>query len=357
MHLRIRRFLPLLALAAGVAATVLARGSSPALLPGAGSWFGDNWQYGALLVAWSATVALSPDLCREVRQPWLLVAGVAVTWVSSAVGHVTFPLGGYDTHAKMRLYTYSFLAGLAFVIAARRASIEKPGSDWPARLAAYLTVTFIVLGGMFVSGREGVLSRGPGLPAVGALEHRLLYERPHFFGPYDVAVEPDTGPPGQAKPAVVFLLSTTDGEGVVVDLESVTAHQFSLSEALEASLLTGDDSAGEVTSARLSDLTVRWGPAPVGVGGATSIRVDGRADLRFAQGLSLDCVEFVVDIGLPGSSAPGSVAVQSAELGMYEQGGKPTAPDLEGVRVADDRVLGPSADGLRLTNGRHPLAA
>jgi hypothetical protein len=205
-----QNILPVAALAAGTTATLLARSSSPVFLPGAGSWAGNNWQYGVLLTAWPAAIALVPELCRALRGPLAAVFGAAAVWACCAVGFNMLPLGGYY-FARVGLYFYSFLGGASLVVAIRLAGDEKRGRAWSNRIAACLSLVFIMLGGMFLGAREGVLSRGPDWSTVmpgqtgqggTAIEHRILFERP-FSSAAFIAVQPEGGSPGQTGvPAV-----------------------------------------------------------------------------------------------------------------------------------------------------------
>ena len=349
----VRRLLPFVAVAAGVVATALAVGSSPALLPGAGSWFGDNWQYGALLIAWSAMIGLTPDLCREIRHPWSLIGGIAAAMISSAVGYGMLPMGGYDLYAKVRLYWYCFLAGLAFVLAVRRAGAEKPGSNWPRDSAVFLTAVFALLSGVFVAGREGGLRYGPAMPSGGpAYAHRLLYESPHAFGSYDIAAELD----GPDAPKVAFLLSRLEGDGAVIDLESGVAYRFSLAEGIKSGLFTGDQDPGDVRSVRLSKVTMSWEPGSGDGGGSPGVDVSGRADINFVRGGSQSDLDFLATIGLPGSGDAGSVLIRSVEPGEYDRAASLAAPVLDEMRPLDDRSLGSSMSSLSITDDSQGVA-
>jgi len=352
-RLQWRRILVVLSLVAGATAALLARGSSPAFLPGRRAWAGSNWQYGILLIAWSATIGLAPALCRALRQPLPLILGVVVAWASYRIGYSMLPIGGYDFYARIPLYIYSFFSGIAFFVSCRLVSEEKLGEAWSTRIATWLPLVFIILCGMFAGAQEGRLSPGPAwLSAVPdrengstEIEQRVLHERPYSSGMY-LAVQPELGPSGTGALPVVVLNSR--GEGVVIDLDQATASEFQLSTAI-ASVLLGRPPEERVYAC-LGDLAISYrDSAAVQSDTGGSMRIEGRISLESASIGRIPVVEFVADIGLQGSSS-GIVTIISAQASSDEEWvGRFDDPVVHSVRVLKDCVAGPPGSSLRLS--------
>lgn len=335
-----------LSLAAGTAAVIMARGSSPAFLPGQQAWRGSNWQYGLVLIAWSAVIGVFPKLCRALRRPLPTVLAVAVIWTAYQVGFNMLPIGGYDFYARISLYFYSFLSGVAFAVSCSLAAEEKLGELRSTRIAACVTLVFTTLCLMFAGAQEGVLATGPAWPsaltgeaAPTRIKHHVLYERP-FPSPLYVAVQPEVWPRGSGVAPVVVV--SQHGEGVVIDLNTVTVTEFDLKEPLGSELL----GAGEHTyAAYMEDLTLTF-PAP-GKDSAT-LGIEGRTSISSWSGSRIPEADFLVDVGLQGPTA-GTVTLISAQPGSeLSCRGKFDEPTVGGVRVLRGCVIEPVNGRLRL---------
>lgn len=348
----VRLFWQLCAIASGAVAMWLAMGSSPGLLPDGGRNFGNNWQYGLLLMLLPALAALFPTLSEGLRRPLTLsLATVIVMLTAGGIGH-SLPFGGYDFYAKIGLYWVSFLSGVVFAVVVRLVSDKEHGREASTRVAGLLTIVFIVLSVTFAGAQPGGIILGEAWPSHSAsavdmepLGVKVLYEAT-APGSY-VAVQPASSANGKAPP--ILLLASFSDRWAIIDPNSGTAHEFSLLPAITGALPESDRPRGEAVKGRFQDMRIssdlNGSDAP---DAETSVTASGLAALTFPERIDLRGVEFVVDISLGERRA--NVVARSAHVGYEVFGSNKMV--IEGLLTLDDIMLEVPGKELRLIGDR-----
>lgn len=330
-----RRLINVVCLVLAIAASVLARGSAPGLMP-----LATELPYVALLFGWPLLAVTATGLPSLLGGWRTLLAGAAVTWLAATLGHALLPLGGYDLAASVDLYLYSALSGAVFMVTVGLLR-DTDGKVWSYRISISLAVVFLMLIVLFGANRTDAVMRGPALSGNGsAPTPRVLYECEWQTSDTVCAVESEELDSGSHR--YITVLDVTGG-GLIIDLAGASTRRLDLLTPAAASLPGAPRPIIGRGSSAVRNLEFRGVSLP-GTSHQT-ILVNGQAHLTVqGDGASM---KDIPEVRFSAFVDPASASVTEATATICD-GGRSVEPVFVGIDKVDGAIAGPIGSGREL---------